>query len=391
MEGGHKIHSYARYIFFLCTACLVGIVLTLGAVQVVKCTQDLTTYTERTEKKHFLRYPPISFCPGFKTNDKAAAIWSQSYGELAFNRTFFPETKEALRHLWEKTTYGLDEFVQRVRLTRYGTVVYRLVPGKRGPTSEEECIDIKELSTYSGRCYTLSFPCSGDTFLSSLGLKFNLSGMERKSMSWYIHDNLMDAPFGLSSNFWLLPATNKEVSVNKVLEFALQKRIQKKQKGTSTEAYYGCIQRRLTALAGNLVEQNAMCMAPIFEALLSFSTLDLATIKPCTNHQEYLQAYSNISGILVALYWSSCEHPSLKVTYTTSKKELLLPYKITDGTVIVNFFYDTREITILQEYKLMDLGTLLSTLGGLIGMFLGWSLLDIARFLCHTLNKIISR
>ncbi len=390
MEGKHDIRSFARSILFSCTVCLVGIVLVLGIVQVVKYNQDYTTYTERTEKKKFLWYPPISFCPGFKTHYKATAIWFHFYDKFDINATVFPETKEALRHLWEETTFRLGEIVQSVRLTRNGIAVHSLDPRKRNPKSEE-CIDVKEQSTYSGRCYTLNFPCSKDNFIGAVALKFKLSKIARKSMSWYIHENLVDALFGLNSNYWLLPATNEKVSANEVLEFALHKKIQRKYDGASTEAYYECIQRQLTALVGNLVEQNAMCMAPIFEALFSFSTLDIAAIKSCTNYEEYIKTYSNVSSILVALYWSHCEHPSMKVTYTTSKKELLLPSETTSGTGTVYLFYDSRDMTISEEYKLLDLGILLSTLGGFIGMFLGWSLLDVAKFLCHTLDNIVCR
>ena len=394
MEGHPGVGSFARSVLFLCTVILIGIVLSLATKQVVKYARDYTTYTERAEKERFLPYPPISFCPGFKTRKKKAAIWSHSYNSLNLfpdnlantNATTFPETVEALAQAWEETTFALDEFVKAVSLIQVGSIRHVLYPTKGGLKSAE-CIKVSEHSTFSGRCYTVSFPCSKDSFLSAAKVLLNLTGMTRGSLHWYIHENVQDGIFGMN-NFWLLPATKEKAFVNEIREFALKKKIQREQEEVSTEAYYGCIQRLLSSLLARLAKQNGTCMAPTFESLLSFSTLHLGTFEPCTNQQAFVQSYSNIIDVLLALYWSPCKHPSLKVMYTVSNQEVLLPYEAMSGLSDVRLYYDSRDVTISEEYKLMDLGSLLSTFGGLVGMFLGWSLLDVARFLCHTLARI---
>ena len=41
-------------------------------------------------------------------------------------------------------------------------------------------------------------------------------------------------------------------------------------------------------------------------------------------------------------------------------------------------YFDTDEVTVETEYVLLDFGGTVSLIGGVVGMFLGWSILDVA-------------
>ena len=57
----------------------------------------------------------------------------------------------------------------------------------------------------------------------------------------------------------------------------------------------------------------------------------------------------------------------------------------------VYILYKESEITILEERVLLDFPTLLSTVGGTVGIFLGWSLLDLTRWLSKGLDRLKKR
>ncbi len=42
-------------------------------------------------------------------------------------------------------------------------------------------------------------------------------------------------------------------------------------------------------------------------------------------------------------------------------------------------YFGSTEVIVSEEFVMVDLGTLLSNVGGAVGMFLGWSVLDLAR------------
>ncbi len=48
---------------------------------------------------------------------------------------------------------------------------------------------------------------------------------------------------------------------------------------------------------------------------------------------------------------------------------------------------ENSDIIVEEEYTLQDFSAIVATLGGSIGIFLGWSLLDLCRLLAHFLKR----
>ncbi len=212
---------------FACAAILIGTVLALATMQVDKYFRDLTTYTERKERSAHLPFPPVSLCPGFKIEHPGSTVWTRqvlleslTQKETAavdhiWDMAEFPATAESLRSLWEETTFGHEEVINSVYL-------YGQLEGDdasyhpRKGANNSECIDIKEHSTLSGRCYTVDFPCSGVAAIRQMSMTFNLSRVaaEGGSLSFYVHDLAEDALLGLNSNYWARPTAWARVLVN---------------------------------------------------------------------------------------------------------------------------------------------------------------------------------
>ncbi len=388
-----RSRTLAKLLLLSCTAGLVGAVLTLAAMQAVKYSRDLTTITERAEKEPFLDYPVVSFCPGFKTQNRLSSVWMQRQSsvidlgsERPDAREGFPGDAAALRSVWEETTFALEEILTSVTLASGGNTRHSFHPGAggNGDGNRRQCVDVTEHATLSGRCYSLTLPCSTEEFIETAVLLFNLSSMAKGRLFLYIHGEVIDASVGLNVNFWILPAAREEAFVNEVKEIGMKKKLRIKREGLLPDEYYVCLRKFASRYLGNL--NNSLCVVPMFGALLSFSGMDTATLDPCTNYEGYNSSYGAMYKLLNGMYWGHCRRPSHKVSYTTTKQELLLPIQISNGMSEVHLFYNSKSVAVSEEYKLIDLGSLLSSLGGFIGMFLGWSLLDIVRLLTHILD-----
>ena len=57
--------------------------------------------------------------------------------------------------------------------------------------------------------------------------------------------------------------------------------------------------------------------------------------------------------------------------------------------VEVYVYFATTEVTMEEERPLLDLPTLVATIGGTIGIFLGWSILDAARVFSEWFHKLL--
>ncbi len=57
---------------------------------------------------------------------------------------------------------------------------------------------------------------------------------------------------------------------------------------------------------------------------------------------------------------------------------------------MVGCYFTSTDVIVSEEYVLLDLGTLLSVIGGNIGMFLGWSALDLIRTLSYSPERALS-
>ncbi len=77
----------------------------------------------------------------------------------------------------------------------------------------------------------------------------------------------------------------------------------------------------------------------------------------------------------------------MKSFKTLTHKHKKSPY-LSGGSSFTFILFLDSEVTVLEEHVLLDFPTLLSTVGGIVGVFLGWSLLDLSWWLCKGVEKI---
>lgn len=59
------------------------------------------------------------------------------------------------------------------------------------------------------------------------------------------------------------------------------------------------------------------------------------------------------------------------------------------GSETVFVYFTTLDVTTEEQRPLLDLPTLVATVGGTIGMFLGWSILDATRAVSTWLHQLL--
>ncbi len=229
------MNGSTKCVLYTCTCVLVGVVAVLGIVQIIKYTEGHTTYSEKEERHDFLRFPHMSFCPGYKSLPESF-LWApqmmlslldltgqnrqQHSGPVrsaATNSTSAPFSEERLEELWLATTFDLEEVVVAVVISEMDLLemqVYRPGDDDDDP-APPGCLEVTEHDTVLGRCYTLGFPCSAERKTDSVIVDLNASAAAKGSLSLHLHDEAADANLGLNYNYWRLPVSSDRCGTQK--------------------------------------------------------------------------------------------------------------------------------------------------------------------------------
>ncbi len=147
-------------------------------------------------------------------------------------------------------------------------------------------------------------------------------------------------------------------------------------------------------LAEAVEGKDDFCMLPAFSSIFDYlsprSIRDRSKIDPCATQGDARRAMQTVVDFLNSLgRHSRCPGPQEEVTYRTSKMEVAVLPEQTAGLTEVYLYFASSDVRVAEEYALLDLGILLSSLGGTIGMFLGWSALDLVRAACRNLGSCL--
>lgn len=378
-------------LLYLCTAAMVVCVLALVAVQVEKYRKGSTIFVQKSVRPEVLRFPAVSFCPGFK--DERAQVWALPLmyhsRENGLAVEDFPPDRGSSDRLWREVTYDLGEALGILVLHHGGagagenaTVV---AGGDLMGRGSEGHVRVREVNTMAGRCYTLSFAASGPrrAELRSLNLVFNLTSATKGRMGLHFHQYPESAAFGLSNNFWMLEATSSSVHPGEVVDISLTAMVRDKESGSTEVEYFECafgfLDNRVREEVLSSSGASALCMSPMFEGLLSHAAGTAGLLRQCRTYDEFSASASSIDGILRDLLASPCAAPRTSVTYAPNRKETEMLMWNPDGLTHVELYFESDEEVLNEEYLLLDGGALVSGAGGIVGMLLGWSALDTIR------------
>ncbi len=343
-----------------------------------------------------LSYPSVSFCPGYRiSEDESNKIpWALSIHHWRFVNlggspdlsVKFPASEEESELAWESATYRIDEVLNSIVVFKENldTAVDALSLNFSGnPERPADCVDVTEHRTLFGRCYTLGFHC-GET-IRVVDFVFNLSSAthHRGALTLHLHYHPENAILGLNNNYWTLPSKQVVVRRNEVSDVGVAKSVRIRHHGSTSSAdYHEC----LRDVAREAVERgtrngSGLCRTPLFDGLLAFARHpDAGSIELCDGYDSFMVAMRSVKRLLEHLNNNpSCAKPRTLVSYEVFPKEVLLPTGPMGGLSQVYVYYETTDVTMDQEYLLVDAGDLFSAAGGITGMLLGWSALDLVK------------
>ncbi len=154
--------------------------------------------------------------------------------------------------------------------------------------------------------------------------------------------------------------------------------------GMDIEEYVKCEQETFS----NNLNLSSVCWAPMFDAALSYAALGIDySLRPCRTYQQFgitffkIMAAMNVLG--AAEQRSGCQTPKTEMTFDTELRQSMAPlmgFTEKSGMTSICIYYDSRQVQIEEEFVLMDMSSLTSSIGGVIGAILGWSILDFVKF-----------
>ncbi len=344
-----------------------------------------TTLVQTTREAESYPYPTVSFCPGFHNHRRGDFPWLIPKTSSDRNRTVenFPATRTLAEQLWKETTYDLKEFLSDIDITFSNETALTF----KSP-DDLHCLTTDTLDTMFGRCYSMTLNCSHQFDIVYWNLIFDLGAINRSAMSLHFHDRKEAAIFGLNMNFWLLSSSNKPIVINSAVDIAIQRWVKSWSSGMDLEDYLTCEQETFS----KSLNFRKLCWAPMFESCLAYATLGMDYIfDTCPDYYHFTLAYVELTSAMNSLSVQGshrCTRPKTEVTYATKPKESeapILGFTDKDGLAFACIYYNNDQVYLEEEYVLIDLGTLMSSIGGIVGAILGWSLLDAIDFCLKSL------
>ncbi len=214
--------------------------------------------------------------------------------------------------------------------------------------------------------------------------------VNRSNIFLFLHERHEAAVFGLNNNFWYLSTTGKNVATKSIMDMPLRRTIHQYTTGVDIEEYVKCEQKSFS----NNLNLSSVCWAPMFDAALSYAALGTDySLRPCRIYNEFGSTFFDIMAAMNVLgeeeqlgeaeQRNGCQTSKMEMTFETELRQSMAPlmgFTEKSGMTSICIYYDSRQVQIEEEYVLMDMSSLTSSIGGVIGAILGWSILDFVKF-----------
>ena len=377
--------------------------LTLVAVVLAQCVDQVRTYLssyvvlgQTTETYPSLELPAISFCPGFRHGRVVERGWLRPswHGHLAppTREEDLPASAEESEAFWDGLNLRLEDFMAKV-----GSAIQN---GTYRPYGAEEllhpapdsCLRIEEIQTMQGRCFMLRSSCS-IAHSMPVRLGFNLTGVFKGSLTLHLHHPR--AVLGLNRDLWPQMVTDAELPSEATLQMEMFKEVSGEVRdGRSYETFFNCLDDAIAEDLSHLVaeKESVICNFPSFRSILAKNSTVEENLPPCLNTSEFTGAYWHLYMMLYRRHKEPhpCVRPSALTRYSLDVKRHFSPL-IAPGLAEVVLYYVSSQVRVEEEHPLLGWTALVANVGGIVGMFLGWSLMDAARFVSEVLECLLSK
>ncbi len=386
--------GFARHVGRLFLVSSLSALLILCTVmiyaQMNKYLASQSTVAYNIDTSHdILNFPAVSICPGFKVDRVKKLMWPIRVWEPpVFTKNYsdtYPSTRAGMEELWNEITYSPSEILTWISLDYHedpenATWIYHtpddLLNKKIG------CVTLDQHDTLTGKCYTITTWCKVKA-LRNLALNFNFTLMKEDIIPVSIHHP--KAYLGNNINFFPGPVVNEYVNRDTLLDLKLFTKIkeQKDLNVTATEdEYYGCVNEAFRKnIESNL---DRFCYFPYLRSILGKYA---DTIEHCPNETTLYGVFQMALHPLYVLYRDhGCPKPEEETSYTVDRRDHKQMVYLTERS---EFYVTLGNTHILREveYQLQDIYAMVATIGGSIGIFLGWSLYDLSKAMAHCLQK----
>ncbi len=355
--------------------------------QVRKLTENKVTVARSVEPRSELPMPAISFCPGFK-REALEGRWPLSFGDDFDPSQYpdFPRSKEEMMAAWDEAAVRLEDLVIEISFSGADGVAknkYKpselLVDGNNG--SVHECVHFEQHDTFTGRCFSLVYTCPVPA-KRNINVLFNTSSFTTSKLDLHFHHP--GAFLGLNGNFWPGPAIQVlELDPDvRLADFALT-RIRHTNKdyrrGFTEDDFYACVNRLARKKMKKLAEgrNSSFCLFPSMGSLAGDEAGDFS---PCTDLRDYYTSTWRSFAVLTDVHNSlggECPRPGSWGLHSVSQRRDRNAGR--EGVASAYFYYDTTDVTVEEEYLLVDNLSFVAAVGGTMGILLGWSILDVVK------------
>ena len=129
------------------------------------------------------------------------------------------------------------------------------------------------------------------------------------------------------------------------------------------------------------------CYFPFFGSAVNSS------LQYCPTLRDYLCSWVRLNNALLKVTVMGPDVPCLKPK-VQSKFDVSMHYYastpyIRDQQNQLVFYMESMDVTIEEEYQLLDIFAVTAAIGGSIGIFIGWSCMDLVRAMLSLLDKFI--
>ncbi len=374
----------------LLTACVVT-----SYFQMRKYFEGQATVAFSVETWHDeLDLPAVSFCPGFKRERVVELVWPVRFlntDRYKVNETYedtFPTTREGMEALWDEITYGPDEIIltvgaqyQGLTFDETGSVTYRpedLLGRRIG------CLSLDRHDTISGRCYTVTTWCKVAA-ASHLQIVVNFANISEGAITASLHHP--KAFLGNNANFYPGPVQVEKMERDSDLDLVVytkrKRRVDDEGEGGEEDDYLDCVNDAIRASA--LASAGALCYHPSFRSILGEELSDQLT--SCASELEYFYANFALMDIVSLLIsGTGCKRPTSETSYSINRRDHVQVIFLREMAILYVSLGNT-DVTVQREYTLQDFYAIVATLGGSIGIFIGWSLYDLAKLLARGIER----
>ena len=332
-----------------------------------------------------LELPALSFCPGYRAHRVAGKGWLKPNMTFSGPRQRLPGAGPETERFWSEVNLELSQVLMEVGLKAHNGDLVTYSPSELEDGSAK-CFRVEEHHTLEGKCYVLRSSCQFRKRVPIL-LDFNLTQIFKKSMVLNFHHPR--ATVGLNRDMWPAPVTSVRLSAKALINIAIRHEAKESLlTHTSREDFYDCIdgvvREHVSLVATNA---TAICNFPPFRSILRKAPPSLEESLPhCEDSVSFAQAYWKLFLLLYRQAFNSdCASPDNVSKYVLSSKKHYSPL-MPAGTNHIMMYYLTTDVAVEREQLMMDFGNLVATVGGIAGMFLGWSILDLARIASESMR-----